>query len=134
MNPSDLTALPKPVKDEMIPNSTTSKESQDTGTGRYASGTGIFSQTFWTATYNTDKFSDDKLTRAAVAAAAYEAVTSLEGVDSFIVTRVITTGRGPDAVCAKVFGRGLRLKKYEPKKPEDEQTAQPAQPDRKSVV
>lgn len=72
---------------------------------------------FWTATYNIDTFSSDKLTRTAIAAAAYDAANNLEGVDAFIVTRVIATARGEDTVCAKVYGRGLRLKKYEPPRP-----------------
>jgi hypothetical protein len=87
---------------------------------------------YWTATYNTDRFSDDKLTRAAIAAASYDAVSNLEGVDSFIVTRVIATARDEDTVCAKVYGRGLRLKKYQPptqkpapQKPDEEPEAQP---------
>lgn len=69
-------------------------------------------QLYWTAIQNIETFSNDRLTRGAIAAAAYEAVTQLEGIDSFIVTRVIATGHGPGMVCAKVFGRGLRLKKF----------------------
>jgi hypothetical protein len=69
---------------------------------------------YWTASFNIDKMPDDELTRAAINGAAYEAANSLEGVDAFIVTRVLATARDADTVCAKVFGRGLRLKKHEP--------------------
>jgi len=65
-------------------------------------------QMFWAATYNIgSSVSGDKLTNAAIAAAAYKAVNGMDAaIDAFIVTRVVATPKGRDTVCAKISGRG----------------------------
>jgi len=51
----------------------------------------------------------DALTKQAVAAAMADAISRLDDVDTILLTRVVTEGKGPDRVCATITGRGVRL-------------------------
>jgi hypothetical protein len=55
--------------------------------------------------------SNDETTRQAIAAAAYDAISRLDDVDTIVITRVVTDSQTPDRVCATVYGRGIRLAK-----------------------
>jgi hypothetical protein len=51
----------------------------------------------------------DALTKQAIAAAMTDAISRLDDVDTILVTRIVTEGKGPDHVCATVTGRGVRF-------------------------
>jgi hypothetical protein len=80
------------------------------GTGR-ACATRDDATRYWVGLPELDRISRDPLTRQAIAAAAFDAITRLEDVDSIVVTRVTTEAKGPDQVCASIVGRGVRLRK-----------------------
>ena len=69
------------------------------------------SSTYWVGMVNLKAMAKDDLTREAIAAAAYDAISRLSDADSIVVTRVVTEGKGIQRVCATVYGRGVRLKK-----------------------
>jgi hypothetical protein len=71
--------------------------------------------TYWVGLADLDTMSDDPLTRQAIAAAALDAISRLEDVDSIVITRVTTEAKGEDTVCATLVGRGVRLLKAEAK-------------------
>jgi len=56
----------------------------------------------------------DALTKQAIAAAMTDAISRLDDVDTILLTRVVTEGKGPDHVCATVTGRGVRFIKAGP--------------------
>ncbi len=66
--------------------------------------------TYWVGVTDLAKVSSDPLTRRAIAAAAFDAISHLDA-DSLVLTRVVAEGHGPDRVCATVFGRAVRLTK-----------------------
>jgi hypothetical protein len=70
--------------------------------------------TYWVGLADLDRMSDDPLTRQAIAAAALDAISRLEDVDSIVITRITTEAKGDDKVCATLVGRGVRLLKAEP--------------------
>ena len=68
-------------------------------------------KSFWVSFPAVAELEVDELTRDAIAAAVMDAVSRLEDVDGILLTRIVTEGRGTDRVCAKIVGRGVRLKK-----------------------
>jgi hypothetical protein len=66
---------------------------------------------FWVAGPEIGKMTPDALSRQAIAAAIHDAVGSLDNADTMIVTHAVTEGKGPDKVCATVYGRAIRLTK-----------------------
>ena len=68
-------------------------------------------KTYWVSIAELATVSSDSLTRQAIAAAVTDAVSRLDDIDGILLTRVVTESRGPDRVCAKIVGRGVRLTK-----------------------
>jgi hypothetical protein len=67
--------------------------------------------TYWVGLADLDRMSDDELTRQAIAAAALDAISRLDDVDSIVITRVTAEAKTEDVVCATLVGRGVRLLK-----------------------
>jgi hypothetical protein len=67
--------------------------------------------TYWVGLADLDRMSDDELTRQAIAAAALDAISRLDDVDSIVITRLTTEAKSEDVVCATLVGRGVRLLK-----------------------
>ena len=72
------------------------------------------SSTYWLGMTELAKLSSDSLTREAIAAAAFDAISRLDEADTLVLTRVVAEGNGVHRVCATVYGRGVRLKKAAP--------------------
>lgn len=65
---------------------------------------------FWVALPGLDRAAHDGPTNNAIAAAAFDAVTSLKEADTILVLRVVNEGTGTKA-CATVYGRGVKIRK-----------------------
>ena len=70
--------------------------------------------TYWVGLADLERMSDDELTRQAIAAAALDAISRLDDVDTIVITRVTTEAKSEDVVCATLVGRGVRLLKAKP--------------------
>ncbi len=70
--------------------------------------------TYWVGLADLDRMSDDELTRQAIAAAALDAISRLDDVDTIVITRVTAEAKSEDVVCATLVGRGVRLLKAKP--------------------
>jgi hypothetical protein len=66
---------------------------------------------YWVGTDDLGKLSGDATTRQAIAAAAHDAISHLEDVDTIVITRVVADSQSDGRVCATVYGRGVRLTK-----------------------
>lgn len=66
---------------------------------------------YWLGWSDLTKLKVDWLTRQAIAAAAFDALSRLEDADTIVVTRVLVEGKGSPRVCASVYGRALKLTK-----------------------
>ena len=69
------------------------------------------SKIYWVGIDDLRKMSNDETTRQAIAAAAYDAISRLDDVDTIVITRVVAESQTSDRVCATVYGRGVRLAK-----------------------
>jgi hypothetical protein len=84
-----------------------------TGVGRACATRGDRT-TYWVGLADLDQMSSDPLVRQAIAAAALDAMTQLDGVDTLVITRVTTEATSADVVCASLVGRGVRLRSSVP--------------------
>ena len=66
---------------------------------------------YWFGFGDLSRVGPDGLTRQAVAAAAFDAISNLQDADSLVVTYVLAQAKGPNKVCAEVHGRAVRLVK-----------------------
>jgi len=69
------------------------------------------SKIYWVGIDDLRKMSNDETTQQAIAAAAYDAISRLDDVDTIVITRVVAESQTSDRVCATVYGRGVRLAK-----------------------
>jgi hypothetical protein len=69
---------------------------------------------YWVGLADLDQMSSDPLVRQAIAAAALDAMSQLDGVDTLVITRVTTEATSADVVCASLVGRGVRLRSSAP--------------------
>lgn len=78
--------------------------------GRGCAQRGADQNTYWTAIPGFDAKAYDAVTNRAIGAAAYNAVSAVRGADTLLLMRVVAEGEG-DRVCARVYGRGVRVRK-----------------------
>jgi hypothetical protein len=66
---------------------------------------------FWIGMNDLSQLAPDPLTQQAIAAAAYDAITHLEGADTIMLTAVTADSDDETQTCATVYGRGVRFTK-----------------------
>jgi len=89
----------------------------------------------WVGVADLNSISTDPLTRQAIAAAAYDAISRMDKIDGLVLTRVVAEAKSSERVCATVYGRAVRLTKATSPKSLPEPSSQPPnEPDEDKVL